>query len=106
VALAARSSGIKDAMIVPILNLITAKGKELCSKKVSDVNTSGDMGQEMPMQDDSNLAQIIPDSMDVDESRVNTTAPALASETAYITAFVHFPLSRPTLLSLCSVEPR
>jgi hypothetical protein len=35
----------------------------------------------------------------------NTTAPALASETAYITAFAHFPLSRPTLLSLCSVEP-
>jgi hypothetical protein len=37
---------------------------------------------------------------------VNTTAPALASETAYITAFAHFLLSRPTPLSLRSVEPR
>jgi hypothetical protein len=37
---------------------------------------------------------------------VNTTAPVLASETAYITAFTHFLLSRPTPLSLRSVEPR
>jgi hypothetical protein len=36
----------------------------------------------------------------------NTTAPALASETAYITAFVHFLLSGPSLRSLCSAEPR
>jgi hypothetical protein len=36
----------------------------------------------------------------------NMTAPALASETAYITAFVHFPLSGPTPRSLCSAEPR
>jgi hypothetical protein len=36
----------------------------------------------------------------------NTTAPVLASETAYITAFLHFPLSGPTLHSLHSAEPR
>jgi hypothetical protein len=36
----------------------------------------------------------------------NTTAPALASETAYITAFAHFLLSGPTPRSLCSAEPR
>jgi hypothetical protein len=36
----------------------------------------------------------------------NMTAPALASETAYITAFAHFLLSGPTLRSLCSAEPR
>ncbi|KAF8257540.1 hypothetical protein EI94DRAFT_1774419 [Lactarius quietus] len=39
----ARSSGIKDATVVPILNLITTKGKTLHSKKILfDVNTSDD----------------------------------------------------------------
>ena len=68
----ARSSGIKDATVVPILNLITAKGKALRSKKVScdvNINMSDDTGQEMPTQD--NLAQVIPNSMDVDESCVD-----------------------------------
>jgi hypothetical protein len=40
------------------------------------------------------------------EQSGNMTTPVLASETAYITAFTHFPLSGPTPLSLRSVEPR
>ncbi|KAF8256788.1 hypothetical protein EI94DRAFT_1849401 [Lactarius quietus] len=66
VDLAARSSGIKDATVVPILSYITTKGKELRSKKLPNGNETGD---ETPTQNSSDLVQVIPgpDSMDVDE---------------------------------------
>lgn len=65
---AARASGIKDAMVVPIINHITAKGKALRSKKSPNDSTSQD-ADEITMED--GLTQVGPDLMDVDENCID-----------------------------------
>ena len=50
---------------MPILNIITAKGKALRSKKLSHDVNANDADQEILMQDD--VVQDIPDPMDIDD---------------------------------------
>ena len=49
---------------MPILNIITAKGKALHSKKLSHDINADDMDQEILTQD---VVQVIPDLMDIDD---------------------------------------
>ena len=72
--MAARASGIKDAMVVPIIKHIASKGKALRSAKLPNGNNTFiniDTGNETRAQDGSDPTQVNPDLMDIDESGID-----------------------------------